>query len=171
MIFHVHIDASNFAIGCVLVQLGKHNLDYPISFASCQLNEAEVNYTTMKREGLAIVYVVRKLYHSLLASQFIFIVDHQAVLYILNKPCTTSHIPRWMWLLLEFDFMVIVCKGFKHALADHLYRVLNGELATKVEDDLPNAPHFQLDLIPEWATEVSHFLAHGFLEDMPINKE
>ena len=32
IIFHVHIDASNFAIGCVLAQPSEHKLDYPISF-------------------------------------------------------------------------------------------------------------------------------------------
>ena len=36
----VHIDASNFAIGCVLTQPGEQKLDHPIYFASHQLNEA-----------------------------------------------------------------------------------------------------------------------------------
>ena len=27
-IFHVHVDASKFAIGCVLVQLGEHKMDF-----------------------------------------------------------------------------------------------------------------------------------------------
>ena len=60
VIFHVHIDASNFAIGCVLAQPGEHNLDYPISFASRQLNDAEINYTTTEREGLGMIYAVKK---------------------------------------------------------------------------------------------------------------
>ncbi|MCO5547694.1 hypothetical protein L7F22_001145 [Adiantum nelumboides] len=60
VIFHVHIDASNFAIGCVLTQPGEHKLDYPISFASRQLNDAEKNYTTTEREGLAMIYSVKK---------------------------------------------------------------------------------------------------------------
>ena len=90
---HVHIDASNFAIGCVLAhQPGEHKLDYPISFASRQLNDAEINYTTTKREGLAMVYVVKKFRHYLLAKQFIFFVDHQALLYLVNKPCATGRI-------------------------------------------------------------------------------
>ena len=33
-IFHVHIDASNFAIGCILAQPGEHKMDFPISYAS-----------------------------------------------------------------------------------------------------------------------------------------
>ena len=55
IIFHLHIDASNFAIGCVLAQLEEHKLDYPISFASRQLCDAKINYTTMERKGLAMV--------------------------------------------------------------------------------------------------------------------
>ena len=53
--FHVHIDASNFAIGCILAEPGKHNMDFPISYASEHLNKAENNYITTKHkcEGLA----------------------------------------------------------------------------------------------------------------------
>ncbi|MCO5574746.1 hypothetical protein L7F22_028536 [Adiantum nelumboides] len=60
LIFHVHIDASNFVIGCVLIQPREHKLDYPISFASRQLNNAEKNYTTTEREDLAMIYLVKK---------------------------------------------------------------------------------------------------------------
>ena len=58
--FHVHIDASNFAIGCILAQPGDYNMDFPISYASRQLNAAEKNYTTTEREGLTMVYAVKK---------------------------------------------------------------------------------------------------------------
>ena len=51
LIFHVHIDASNFAIGCMLTQPSKNNMDFPILYASRQLNSAEQNYTTTEREG------------------------------------------------------------------------------------------------------------------------
>ena len=42
-IFHVHIDASNFAIGCVLAQLGEHNMDFLVSYVSRQLNSGKKN--------------------------------------------------------------------------------------------------------------------------------
>ena len=41
--FHVHIDASKFAVGCVLAQPGEHNMEFPVSYASRQLNSAEKN--------------------------------------------------------------------------------------------------------------------------------
>ncbi|MCO5560573.1 hypothetical protein L7F22_014188 [Adiantum nelumboides] len=59
-VFHVHIYASNFAIGCVLAQLGEHNMDFLVSYASRQLNSAERYYTTTEREGLGMVYAVKK---------------------------------------------------------------------------------------------------------------
>ena len=58
-IFHVHVDASNFAIGCVLAQPGEHNMDFPISYASRHLISVEKNYTMTEREGLGMVYAVR----------------------------------------------------------------------------------------------------------------
>ena len=67
-IFHVHIDASNFAIGCILAQPGEQNMDFPVSYASRQLNNAEKNYTTTEREGLGMVYAVKKFRHYLLAN-------------------------------------------------------------------------------------------------------
>lgn len=44
--FHVHVDASNFAIGATLAQVGDHGLDHPIYFASRLLSKAEKNYNT-----------------------------------------------------------------------------------------------------------------------------
>jgi len=45
--------ASNFATGAVLSQ-GIMGSDRPIAFASRTLNEAEVNYSTVEKEMLAI---------------------------------------------------------------------------------------------------------------------
>ena len=112
--FHVHIDASNHAIGCILAQPGEHKMDFPISYASQQLNSAEKNYSTTKREGLTMIYAIKKFRHYLLANHFFLFVDHQALLYLVNKPCATGRIVRWFVILLEFDFTVVVKKGSTH---------------------------------------------------------
>ena len=54
----MHVDASNFAIGAILAQPREGSMDFPICYASRQLNNAEKNYTTIEREGLAMVYEV-----------------------------------------------------------------------------------------------------------------
>ena len=58
--FHVHIDASNYAIGCILAQPYEGNMDLPVAYASRQLNSAKKNYTTTKREGLSMIYAIKK---------------------------------------------------------------------------------------------------------------
>ncbi len=85
LIFHVHIDASNFAIGAILAQPGEKNMDFPISYASRQLNDAEQNYTTTEREGLGMVYAVKKFRHYFLANKFVFFTDHQPSIAILSE--------------------------------------------------------------------------------------
>ena len=112
---------SNFAIGRILAQPGEHNMDFPISYTSRQLNVAEKNYTTTEHESLTMVYVVKKFCHYLLANKFVFFVDHQALLYLVNKPCSTGRIVRWFVMLLEFDFTVAVKKGLTHRRADHMH--------------------------------------------------
>ena len=90
-VFHVHIDASNFAIGCILAQPRENNMDFPISYASYQLKLAEKNYTTTKMKGLTMVYVVKKFQHYLLANKFVFVVD-QLLTIMPFSTLLTSHV-------------------------------------------------------------------------------
>jgi len=56
--FHVHVDASCIALRVVLAEPGAREIDHPIAFASRKLSNAEKNYTTTEREGLAMVYAL-----------------------------------------------------------------------------------------------------------------
>jgi hypothetical protein len=84
--FHVHVDASSIALGEVLAQPGEGDIDDPLNFASRKLSRAEVNYTTTEREGLAMVYALRKFCHYLLGGHFKMFTDHSALKYLVNKP-------------------------------------------------------------------------------------
>ena len=123
-------------------------MDFPICYASRQLNNAEKNYTTTEREGLGMVYAVKKFRHYLLANKFVFFVDHQALLYLVNKPCSMGRIVRWFLILLEFDFTVVVKKGTTHQRADHLSYLTHGEPPIGVDDDLLDAYLFNIEMVP-----------------------
>ena len=79
----------------------------------------------------------------------------------MNKPCLTRRITHWFLILMEFDFTVAVKKGRTHVLTDHMSRIPNGEALTGVDDDLPDAPLFLIDLVPEWAEEICHYFTNG----------
>ncbi len=106
--FHVHVDASSIALGIVLAQLGEGNIDHPIAFASRKLSTAEKNYTTIEREGLAMVYALQKFRHYLFGSHFKKFIDHFSLKYLVNKPMLGGRICRWLLLFQEYDFEIIL---------------------------------------------------------------
>ena len=55
---HIHVDTSAIALDIVLTQPREGVIDHPISFASRKLSTTEKNYTTIEREGLAMVYAI-----------------------------------------------------------------------------------------------------------------
>ena len=47
-IFHIHVDASTYAVGYILAQPRDNHMDFPICYASRQLNTTERNFSTTK---------------------------------------------------------------------------------------------------------------------------
>ncbi|KAK3010370.1 hypothetical protein RJ639_012595 [Escallonia herrerae] len=83
--FEVHTDASDFALGGVLMQEG-----HPVAYESRKLNEAERRYTTHEKELLAVVHCLRIWRHYLLGSSFIVRTDNTAVSHFLSQSKLTS---------------------------------------------------------------------------------
>ncbi|GJR98113.1 reverse transcriptase domain-containing protein [Tanacetum coccineum] len=68
--FEIMCDASDYAVGAVLGQrIDKHFK--PIHYASKTMNEAQENYTTTKKELLAVVFAFDKFRHYLVLSKTI----------------------------------------------------------------------------------------------------
>ena len=110
-----------------------------------------------------MIFAVKKFRHYLLANKFVFNTDHQALLYLVNKPCNTGRIVRWILILLEFDFTVVVKKGVTHQRADHLSRLIMGEGQQGVPDDLPDAYLFNVEMVPQWSKDIVPMLTIGSL--------
>ena len=74
--FLVAIDASSAAIGAVLSLLDENGREHAMYYASRSLNEAEKNYSTYEREGLAIFFTLKFQYY-LLCQNFKLFMDHE----------------------------------------------------------------------------------------------
>ncbi|GJV19154.1 reverse transcriptase domain-containing protein [Tanacetum coccineum] len=122
--FELMCDASDYAIGAVLGQrIEKHFR--PIHYASKTMTEAESNYTTTKKEMLAVVYAFEKFRSYLIMNKSIVYTDHSALKYLFAKKDAKARLLRWVLLLQEFDFKVIITKGAENYAADHLSRLEN----------------------------------------------
>jgi len=104
--FHVHVDASCIALGVVLTQAGRGELDHPIAFASRRLSKAEKNYSTTESKWLVMVYMLQNFRHYLLGGHFKMDRDHSTLKYLVNKHVLGVRIYRWLLLFQEYDFEV-----------------------------------------------------------------
>lgn len=142
MDFHVYCDAFNISIRAVLAQNIHEDRDSLIHYASRLLNNAEKNYSITKREALAMIYSVGKFRHYVLANHFVFYVDHQTLIYLVNRPIVCKYIARWMFLLQEYDFEVVYKLGRSHVMADHLSIIESGEDPSGVQNQFVDANLF-----------------------------
>ena len=120
--FEVICNASDMAIGAVLGQR-EGGKPYVVYYASKTLNEAQRNYTTMKKELLAVVYALDKFRAYLVGSDIIVFMDHSALKYLLTKQNAKARLIRWVLLLQEFNVQIRDKKGVENVVADHLSRL------------------------------------------------
>ena len=143
-VFHVYTDASDRALGGALMQEQIGGYLQPIYYASKALTKAENNYNTSKREALGIIYVVTKFRHYLLGNKFVLHVNHQALVYIVNKALLVGKMAWWMLLLQEFDFTIQHTPGNENAIADFLSQLEEDFPKQGRLDELPDATLFSL---------------------------
>jgi hypothetical protein len=117
--YRLSTDASDEALGAFL-ELHKGDTWHPVAYLSRTLNSAEKNYSVHEREGLAIVWALKKLRHILLGLSFELYTDNQALVYILSQPNPTGRIARWIATLLEYNYTLRHRKGKDNAVADYL---------------------------------------------------
>ena len=88
-----------------------------------------------------MIYAFR---HYLLGNTFVFHVDHQALVYIVNKAFLVGKMARWMLILQEFDFAIQHTPRQANGAADFLSILEDNELSKEVFDGLLDASLFSL---------------------------
>ncbi|XP_070672157.1 uncharacterized protein [Malus domestica] len=132
--FELMCDASDYALGVVLGQR-KDKQPHVIYYASRTLNDAQLNYSTTKKELLAIVFALDKFRSYLLGTKVIIYSDHASLNYLLTKEAKPRLI-RWMLLLQEFD--IEIREESENMVADHLSRMVHEEDAVPILETFPD---------------------------------
>ena len=90
MPFEMHTDASEFAIGGVLMQE-----EHPIAYESRKLNDTERRYTVQEKEMTAVVHCLHVWRHYLLGTPFIIKTDNVATSYFQTQKKLSPKQARW----------------------------------------------------------------------------
>lgn len=120
--FHLTTDASNYAIGAVLSQ-GPIGQDRPIAYASRTLNSHEINYSTIEKELLSIVWATKYFRPYLFGRKFNIMTDHKPLQWLFSLREPNSKLVRWRLKLEEFDYNIQYKKGTQNKVADPLSRI------------------------------------------------
>ena len=174
--FHVTLDASGWCLGAILWQYDDSNRESPVYYASRQMSLAEKKYTTTEREALAVIYACKKFQHYLLGYRIVFHTDHDSLKYLVNKPDLSGRIARWILLLQEFNYEVVVKAGKANANADYLSRQRGTEAVEDIQakfpdefSDEPNRKNAQvLHIIDEEESEFFEIISYLVDQTYPV---
>ena len=116
-------DASFFGWGFIISQISAEDgLEHPIAIESGQFTGAQLNYTTTKKEFLAIVEAFIRAWHMLLQVNTTVLTDHHNLKYWMVPRQLTPRQARWMEILSGFRFKIIYRPGKLAVMPDALSR-------------------------------------------------
>ena len=93
-------DASPTGVGAILTQPDDHGHERPVAYASRALNTAERNYSQIDREGLALIFAVKKFHKYLAGRHFTLVTDHKPLLGLFGEGKSipehaSARVQRW----------------------------------------------------------------------------
>ena len=100
-------------LGTLLAQLYEHGKERAIYYISHTLVSYEVNYTSIEKACLTIVFASQKLWHYMLVHIIHLIAKIDPLKYLLGKATLTGGLAKSMMILLEFDIEYVECKEIK----------------------------------------------------------
>jgi hypothetical protein len=113
-----------------------------------------------------MIYDVKKFRHYLLGNSFIFFVDHQTLLYLVNKLTIIGRIAKWLLLLQKFDFKVVYKSSWVHFLLNHLSKISHGEPIERLDDQWLDTHLFNVGV--DWYGLIIKYLKKWYFDnDVP----
>ena len=121
-------NASPYGIGAVIYHVMDDGSEKSKAYSSRSLAAAERNYAQIEKEGLAIVYGIKKFHHYLYERQFQIVSDHRPLQHLFNETkaiptMASARIQRWALTLSAYNYNIQYRPGKQVTNADLLSRL------------------------------------------------
>ncbi|RDD36252.1 Retrovirus-related Pol polyprotein from transposon 17.6 [Trichoplax sp. H2] len=104
--FILQTDASGYALGTILSQIDTNGLERPVAYASRRLLPAEINYATIEKECLAVVWGIETFRIYVEGQDFTVQTDHRPLLWLYRMKNNNQRLMRWALLIRQYSFDV-----------------------------------------------------------------
>lgn len=136
-------DASPIGVSAVLMQCEDDGTELPVYYASMSLNDTQRNYAQLHREGLAIIYGLKRFYLYLYGRKIKIVTDTQSIKEMFDPDKATAavaaaRIQRWGVYLSQFDYTIEHRASSKMCLPDALSRLPLDDPIDDLEDVVLN---------------------------------
>jgi len=123
--FQLEVDASDLAVGAVLVQTNDSGERLPVSYFSRKLNKHQLNYATIEKEALALLLALQhfQVYVGNPGVPVKVYTDHNPLVFIAKMRNQNRRLLRWSLCLQEYDIEIEHLAGKKNIVADSLSRI------------------------------------------------
>lgn len=124
--FSLAVDASDLAMGAVLMQDDQNGDSHPVAYYSKKFNIHQKNYATIEKELLAIVLALQhfEVYVSAADSQTVIYTDHNPLTYLHSMKNKNQRLMRWSIFLQDFNICIRHVKGVANIVPDLLSRLV-----------------------------------------------
>lgn len=123
--FKLAIDASEVAVGSVLLQEDSCGVDHPVAYFSKKLTSAQKNYSTIEKECLSLILAINhfEVYVSMGGQQLTVYTDHNPLTFLDRLKNKNQRLIRWSLELQQYNLKIIHIRGKDNVLADCLSRI------------------------------------------------
>ena len=138
-----------------------------IYYASRTLNDAQVNYATIEKELLVVIFAFDKFRSYLIGVKVIVYTDHPAIKYLLTKKDAKPRLIRWIFTLQEFDLEIRHKKCTENLVAYHLSIIeleKENETTPPINESFSDEQLFALHSAQApWYADFVNYLACGII--------
>jgi len=109
----IYITTQENTLGALCAQENKEGKEIALYFLSRTLVRVELNYSTIEKMCLALMFAIQKLRHYMQAHTVWVISKADPIKYILSRPILSRQLAKWVVILKQYDLIYVPQKAIK----------------------------------------------------------